>query len=104
MQYDGLYNKVKSRVMGLAANYTEEREIDERIDSIEQEYMRRRNPQASSQSTSPYLMTNAFNFDVTDILLEVKADREKRLMAEKYWNMEFSVLKEVVKMPDGLSE
>jgi len=104
MQYDGLYNKLKARVVGLPANYQQERDIDNRTDSIQKEYMKRRYPQASSQSTSPYLMMNGFNFDVTEILHEVKASREKRLMAEKYWNMDFSVLREVVKLTEGMAE
>lgn len=41
-------------------------------------------------------MTNAFNFDVSEIMLEVKQARDKRLIAEKYQYMDFKVLKEII--------
>lgn len=49
-------------------------------------------------------MGNAFNFDVTEIYKEIKEERDKRLLEEKYWEMDFNVLKEVVQYTEDLDE
>ena len=36
---------------------------------------------------SPYLLANSFNFDVTEILQEVKAAREQQIKEETYSKM-----------------
>ena len=55
----------------------------------------------SSKSTSPYLMSNSFNFDVIDILKEIKAARIQRLAKEKYGKMSYSELKLAYKAPEN---
>ena len=79
MQYGGLYNKIQSRKSGLPAAREEEKEVAARVASVFSTYAYKRAPQFSSRSMSPYLLANSFNFDVTEILLEVKAAREKQL-------------------------
>ena len=87
MQYGGLYNKIQSRKSGLPAAREEEKEVAARVASVFSTYAYKRAPQFSSRSMSPYLLANSFNFDVTEILLEVKAAREKQLQEEVYSKM-----------------
>lgn len=84
---DGLYNKIKTRRSGLPAAREEEEEVAGRVASIFGAYSRTRAPQFSSRSMSPYLLANSFNFDVTEILQEVKAARERQLLEQKYADM-----------------
>ena len=96
MQY-GLYNKIKSRKSGLPAAREEEKEVAARVAVVFSTYAQKRAPQFSSRSMSPYLLANSFNFDVTEILLEVKAAREKQIQEEAYLKMTVKELNTTLK-------
>lgn len=87
MQYDGLYYKVQSRKIGLPSLYEEEKRQSQNTAELTLNYALKRAPQLCSRSTSPYLMANTFNFDVSDIMLEIKKKRDNRVFSKKYQGM-----------------
>ena len=92
MRYTGLYNKIQSRKGGPSVAREEEKEVAARVASVFSTYITKRAPQFSSRSMSPYLLANSFNFDVTEILMEVKAAREQQIKEEIYSKMTNSEL------------
>ena len=74
--YPGLYSTVKNRKENGPGEYEKNREITDKVARIFKEFEHKRAPQFASKSQSPYLLANSFNFDVTEILAEVKAARD----------------------------
>ena len=64
--------------------YDQQKKITDRVQANVRHFHAQRAPQASSKSMSPYLLANSFNFDVTEIMKEVKAAREKQMIYDKY--------------------
>jgi hypothetical protein len=62
-------------------------------------YMKRRNPQLSSKSTSAYLMANSFNFDVSAVLLEIQEARALRELKERYMRLDYKKIRRLAKEP-----
>jgi hypothetical protein len=50
---------------------------------------------------SPYLLANSFNFDVTEIMKEVKAAREKQKVHDKYTALSLKELREILDKKHG---
>ena len=96
-----LYNGVKSRVWGLKSQIQEDALLEARKDRVTQQFDRRRSPQASSNSTSPYLMSNCFNLDVTEIFEEVKAAKTKKDLETQYAAMDFRQLRNKIDGKNG---
>ena len=81
LQYSGLYHKVRNRKLD---DYEDEKSTADRVAQIFLEFEHKRAPQLSSKSMSPYLLANSFNFDVTEIMLEIREARTKEMVRDRY--------------------
>lgn len=97
MNYEGLYNKVLARKMGMPSPMnTEEQRLKSQTAHLLFEFEQKRAPQLSARSTSPFLVANNFNFDVTDILIELKQQRDQRLIKERYRQMSYKHIEDII--------
>ena len=70
--YPGLYNSIKAAKIGSAGSREDQKAIDAKVAQIFNEFEHKRAPQSASRSLSPYLLASSYNFDVTEILQDVK--------------------------------
>jgi len=92
--YPGLSKKLQSRVTGFPEE--DRQQVLDQVAGIFSEFLRRRAPQHSSQSMSPYLMANGFNFDVTEIIEQIKAIKRNKEAQEAYANMPSERLEQLI--------
>lgn len=77
------------------SNPDNDKKIEESTHEVCQKYYLKRCPQLCSKSTSPFLMANSFNFDVSDTLMEIKERRWQRNMRKFYEDYDFNDLKQL---------
>lgn len=80
-----------------SSNPDNDKRIEESTHKVCQNYYMKRCPQLCSKSTSPFLMANSFNFDVSDTLMEIKERRWARNTRKYYEGIEFLELRKLAK-------
>ena len=76
----------------------------EKVARIFKEFEHKRAPQFASRSQSPYLLANSFNFDVTEILAEVKKAKDQDNLKAKLESLSKYDLEVLLEKKAGIND